>query len=420
MQVKIASSARGTLMVAALGAMLSACGSTPSASLPQTPAPRGDIREQVVAALQQPGKIARVRIVIDEPNGPEGQEYATVAWLDLPQRRARIEQWRGREVTNVTILAPDISVGYMRDMNALDEFPFSLPSEIVHRIPASLNNPSLMATYPLAAALWYSEWRPAGNGDWEGKPATLWEADHPGPEEPMHSYATIYLDAESYPPLGQKISTSERKGEPTSGSYSVSYEIWFVPPEMLPDRAFEVESLRALKAEFGGKLEEAKQLGFIALWLGQAAQLDQGYPALPLDNIDLRRSDDPRGAFVGFYYGNSSRPPDQQGEIHILVYPPSVWERTIKQHADDAAWWREPNVKREAVVIDGISAEYAIGHPRSPELARTSGSGRTPAVPISYLDTEMIVWLPDSVVRISAPRSPLPLRSPTPNPTSAD
>jgi hypothetical protein len=401
------------LVVLVAAVLLAACGRATSDTATPTPVPEPDVRERLVAALQRPGMVTQVRIISRQPGEPKEREDVTVAWLDLPQRRTRMEELRGRTLSSITILAGGSQAHYNREGNSLYERPFSLPPDLVQKLPPSLNNPALFGLGLLAMSLWSGQWRPAGTDEWEGHPATLWETDHPGPEGPMHTYATTYLDAQSHLPLAQELRFAQRQGEPPEESLLVTYQVEFVPPEWLPERPFDLQALRGLKANFGGKLEEAKEMGFPVLWLGRKLGLGEGYPVLPLQNLHLRNPDHPEGAFVGFYY----RPPyDEPGppiEIKALMWPRPRWEAVIQQQAGDRAWWRDPSVKREPIIIGGISGEYAIGHrppPRPPGLAGAGSTG--PALGAGY--TELLIWLPDTVVRVSATPILVPASTPTP------
>lgn len=231
----------------------------------------------------------------------------------------------------------------------------------------------------------------------------------------MHTYATTYVDAQSHLPLAQELRLAQRQGEPPGESYLVTYQVEFVSLEWLPERPFDLQALRELKANFGGKLEEAKEMGFPVLWLGRELRLGEGYPLLPLQNLRLRNPDHPEGAFVAFYYRRPYDEPGAQGELNVLMWPRALWEAVIQQQAGDRAWWRDPSVKPEPIVIGGISGEYAIGRPQPPRPAGAAptGPGRGPGYP-GY--TEIVIWLPDSVVRVSAP----PILVPTSTPTPAD
>ena len=61
----------------------------PVTPVPVTPAAEGDIRDQIVQAIQRPGFITKVGISISSL-GAEGFLGSQTSWIDLPGQRARV------------------------------------------------------------------------------------------------------------------------------------------------------------------------------------------------------------------------------------------------------------------------------------------------------------------------------------------
>ena len=114
------------------------------------------------------------------------------------------------------------------------------------------------------------------------------------------------------------------------------------------------------------------------------------------------------GGFAAVYYRvprNGSD--DSQGQVDVRVWQRALWESQIQKNASPDVWWQDPELRREEIAVDGVTAEFAIGplDPLVPPAAvRPSGPGRTGdqvrQIPTRYM--ELRLWLPDSVVFINA------------------
>jgi hypothetical protein len=382
-----------------------------------TRVPTGDIREQVIAALDRPGLFAQIRTIIRTPGGSQGWEQTTVAWLDISGRRARREEMSGQSLGSITIVAQDSQLTYYRDADELYESRIVMPPDWVNRFPPALHNPALTGMTPLTMALYADPWESIGSGTWQGRPASLWKAKHLGPDS-MIGMTTIYLDPETNLPLGQDLGFAQREGEPVRFRYSVTYQIEFVPLEALPERAFDFDALREVNADFGGKLKEAAGLGLAVLWLGREAQVSDAYPMLTLQNIRLQPAGHPDGASVSFTYSfrDARHQPEVRGTIHVLVWPRPNWE-SIEARDGTAAWWRNTSVQREPITIGSLRGEYAIGYLPPPERTRPDNAAPDYTPPPPRTNTEAVVWLPDSVVRLGTGPVWMP---PPPEPSAAN
>ncbi len=394
--------------------LLPSCAGSVVGTLAPTMAPVADIREQIVTALDRPGLFAQIRTVMREPDGPQGLEEVTVTWLDISGRRARREEKSGQSLGRVTIIAQDSQLTYYRDADELYESRAVMPPDWINKFPPALHNPVLMGIGPLTMALYGDPWESIGTGAWEGHSASVWKAKHLGPDSTI-GLTTIYLDPETNLPLGQDLAFTQREGEPVQVSYSVTYQIDFVSPEALAQRVFDFETLRELNADFGGKLKEAAGLGLAVLWLGREAHVGDAYPMMTLQNIRLQPPGHPDGASASFTYSfrDARHPPEVRGTIHVLVWPRSNWESTAEARAGSAAWWHSPSVQREPITIADLRGEYAIGYLPPPERTRPDNAPPDYTPPPPRINTEAIVWLPDSVVRLGTgpawmPRTPGP------------
>jgi hypothetical protein len=381
---------------------------------PPTMVPAVDIREQIVAALDRPGQFAQVRTIMRASGGSSGLEQVSMAWLDISGHRARREEVSGQSLGSITIVARDSQLTYYRDADELYESRPVLPPDLMKKVPPALHNPALTGMTPLTMALYADSWESIGSGTWEDRPASLWKAKHLGPDS-MIGMTTIYLDPETNLPLGQDLGFAQSEGEPVQFSYSVTYQIEFVPLEELPKRAFDFDALREVNADFGGKLKEATGLGLAVLWLGREVQFGNAYPILTLQNIRLQPPGHPDGASVSFTYSfrDARHQPEVRGTIHILVWPRPNWD-SVEARDGTAAWWRKSSVQRDPITIGRLRGEYAIGYLAPPERTRPDSAppDYTPTPPST--NTEAVVWLPDSVVRLSTgpilmPPPPAPL-----------
>ena len=386
---------------------------TPTAAPPRvTPAAERDIREQIVEAIQRPGFVTKVRISITPP-GEEArvgsQTETTTAWIDLPGRRAHVESRTNGREAHVSIVHSEMEVTYNREINTLEEHPFSmrLPQEVAQTLPSSLNNPVLLGLGPLFWVLVRSHWRPLGGGYWEEAPAAIWEVDFPGGTEgATHTYATIYLDANTQLPLGEQLAFAQ-EGSTAEFTYLVTYRFEFVAPEAVPEEVFDVQELRELQQNYGGKLDESRSLDFTLVWLGKEFDLGEDYPKLQLTDVRLRQRD-LEGRFASFSYRvprNGSV--DSQGQVDVVVWQRDLWESLIQKNAPPDAWWRDPELRREEIAFDGVTVEFAIGPLASSgrkvePLPKAPGNQGGQVFQIPTRDMELRLWLTDSVVFIYA------------------
>ena len=386
---------------------------TPTPTVPPprvAPAAERDIREQIVEAIQRPGFVTKVRISITPPEEEAhfGSQTET-AWIDLPGRRIRVEIRSDTQLTSVSIVSGGTDTTYNRDINTVDEYShsFTLPPEVAETLPPSLNNPALLGLGHLAMPLILGDWHPAGTGEWKQASASVWKADSPGgPEGSERTFATIYLNAETLVPMGLEM-TFAQEGSTAEFTYLITYRFEFLAPDAVPEGVFDVQGLRELQHNYGGKLDEARSLDFTVLWLGKEFDLGEDYPKLELTNVSLGRGD-PVGGFAAFYYRiPSDSSDDSQGRVDVRVWQRDLWESQIQKNAPPDVWWRDPELRREEIAVDGVTAEFAIGpldpllppatvRPYSPERRM----GQIFQIPSRYM--ELRLWLPDSVVFINA------------------
>jgi hypothetical protein len=145
------------------------------------------------------------------------------------------------------VIVDGMEIGYSRDRDQIDERPvrfFGMSLEEARdTLPQHLSNPALYGLVPLAGALVYTrgKLRPAGSGQWQSNQATVWEADFAGgPEEYDHAYTTIYLEPETFRPLGQELRFSDSEDPELPGmTMSVTYQLDFLLPDDAPPRIFE-------------------------------------------------------------------------------------------------------------------------------------------------------------------------------------
>ena len=415
--------------------LAAACAPTPPAASPSQSSeqPNGDVRERVVAALQRPGALTRVQITTRYGGDTQGREQVETAWLDLPAQQARIDRTFGGALSSISILANGIQASYDRDSNSLSEYPPSLPTDgMKQKLPPSLQSPALVAAGPLTSALWLGQWKPLSQGEWQGKPAARWKTHFPGTYDSISAEVAIYLDPATWLPLGMESRPTQKEPDLPDVLSVVSYGITFIPLGSAPPGLFDVQALRDMKASYGGSLEKAKTVGFTVLWLGRDTHLGDGYPTVPLDNVGVTSLQEPNGPLVRFSYRGDYRTPEPPGQLHLVVWPRGRFEASAANLAGPSAWWRDSAVVRRPAVIDGLQAEYAIGQltpfpapfvaplpapdpppvpapVRAPVPPPVPTQGPTPgptglAVGISVsVYTELIIWLPDSVVRVSAP-----------------
>ena len=371
-----------------------------------------DIRERIVEAIQRPGLVTKVRFSISSPEeeAQRGSQTETVtAWIDLPGQRTHIEGRLNGRPTIVSIVSGGTETTYNWDITKVDEYPASFPPppEVAKTLPSSLNNPALRGLGPLAGPLVLGDWHPAGAGEWKQAVATIWKTDYPGGlEGSKRTSATIYLNAETLVPMGLEMVFAQ-EGNSVEIGLLVTYRFEFVAPEAMPDEVFDVQVLRELPQTYGGRLDEAKSLDFTLVWLGKKLGLGEDYLKLELTNVRLRQRN-LEGRFAAFSYrtprGGSD---DSQGRVDILVWQRALWESQIQQNASPDAWWRDPELRREEIAVDGVSAEFAIGRLDPlvpPATVRPYSPGRRMGVlfqvPSRYM--ELRLWLPDSVVKINA------------------
>jgi hypothetical protein len=331
------------------------------------------------------------------------------AWLDLADQRARIERTVRGVLNDITVLGDGIQVSYNRDLNSLSEQ--YLPSLKQLALPASLQNPALFGAGPLAAALWQDKWKAMGQGEWQGKPATRWQADLPATDDFIPLRITIYLEPATWLPLGMESRPAKEERDLPEILSVVSFGVAFVPQESVPHGLFAVSPLRDMQANYGGKLEGAKTVGLTILWLEREVRLGKLYPSMTLSNVGVNTRQDVNGPIVSFFYQS-----EQAGYLHIVASPRGRFEASAASLYNLAAWWIHPTVVRRPTMIDGIQAEYATGHRLPPPPPSRAGLTVSPPQP-TY--TELLIWLPDSVVRVTAPPmlSSLGVAPPEPSPT---
>jgi hypothetical protein len=197
-----------------------------------------NIGQQVIEAVQKPGLITEVNTTIAYLNhsGEEYQQETIKAWLDFPGQRVRVEGWLDGEPSSISVIVDGMEIGYSQDRDQIDEHPvrfFGMSLEEARdTLPQHLSNPALYGLVPLAGALVYTQGklRPAGSGQWQGNQATVWEANFAGgPEEYDHAYTTIYLEPETFRPLGQELWFSESENPELPGmTMSVTYQLDFL------------------------------------------------------------------------------------------------------------------------------------------------------------------------------------------------
>jgi hypothetical protein len=107
----------------------------------------------VVKAVQQTGLITVVDTAIFTQTGEEAHQEAVRAWLDFPQRIARIEGWLEGEPSSVSLVVDGTEVRYDMGRDQIDENPVRFfgmsPEEAVETLPGHLSNPALLGHLPV-------------------------------------------------------------------------------------------------------------------------------------------------------------------------------------------------------------------------------------------------------------------------------
>jgi hypothetical protein len=263
----------------------------------------------------------------------------------------------------------------------------------------------------LYTVLGAGDWRSSQAGDWEGEPATVWDVGigNLGSELPGPFDARVYLDPEDTVPLGLEIVFPERMVEGSNDRLIRGYQVDFIGNDAESGNLFDSAELQAMVSSYGGKLDEARSLDFSAVWLGTKGEFGPGYPLLELKNVSLGARD-LAGAFARFSYESN-----REGfvdKVDIMVWQRGIWESQLSQNAPSDAWWRLPDLSLESIDLGGVPGEYAIGNPLGPTPAvavSPSGSDDTrPASPPAISRPELRLWLPDSVVSVTARADWLP------------
>ena len=368
---------------------LAACArATPTPLVPE------NVRQQVVGAMQRDGRLTKVDVRIVGPgNVGDAEGELQEVWLDLPGQQARVESRQAGRLQNVSVFVEGKRATYDPASNRIYELPVGLSPEMANDPPPVLNNPALMAVLPLGMSIVLGGWRPAGDGEWQGTHASIWEADYPGPELPMHTYTRVYIDPRNGLPLGEEMEFAQQEGGQREPGYSVSYDFTFVVPEALPERGFNIGALRDMQLSIGGDPGEARDLGYTVYWLGEQVDLGDGYPTLQLYRSYTHESDRLRGPHSRFSYRVYMKTPsDPAGIVDVTVWPKEYWESNLASVLGPEASWLEPDAVREPAMIGDVNGEMAVSVVRSghPESLGLIGAG------------ELLLWLPDTVVLITA------------------
>ena len=342
--------------------------------------------------------------------------------MDLDQNRVRVQYYRSGQVTSFTVVADESAATYDRDQNRFREYDF--PSQPLEGpLPPYLNNSALAGLGILYTVLGIGDWRSFQVGKWEGEPATVWDVEigNLGSELPGPFDARVYLDPEDTVPLGLEIVFPEGMADGSSDRLLRGCQVDFIGDDAESENLFDASELQAMVGIYGGKLDEAKSLDFEAVWLGTEVELRPGYPTLELKNISLGARD-LIGSYAHFSYESNRE--GVVDKVDIRVWEREAWESGVSQNAPADVWWRDPDLVVESIDLGAIDGQYAIGYPGGPAAARPVLP--TPTAPVRSVEPdetgrpvpktrtrpEIRLWLPNSVVSITARSELQPIEIP--------
>ncbi len=326
---------------------------TPSPSPTPTPLSPDNIRQRIVQSLEREGKVTQFEIARREGKAQEPTRLIT-GWLDLAGERGRAEESGG----SIVVMADGIQFA----LHAGRGSPMLLESVIGHvmddsgvEVPPEIDNIALLVLNPLALPLGASEaWVAAGEGEWGGAPALVWEIEHPLGES-AEVLSVVYVDPETALPLGQILRLAGDSIVPRSESRH-SYKFTFVSNGDVPDRTFAPQELRERLLGYGE--HEGEGPDYRLAWLGPDTKPGVGLPALTLEQSQVSA---PGGIpFTRFTYNvvnPSPLPIDAQfGLVNITVRPTPPWDDWAVDRFP--AWYEY--LPREEVTVLGQPALFAF------------------------------------------------------------
>lgn len=394
-------------------------GATEAATCPSQPAPRfdeqGDLTfEQVAERAEQaatcPGYVLHLRSAGESDAGPYSGRNETDVWIDLTNRRGRVEttgiftsedvlqyyEEEGLPVPEMRHAAVYLGdVAYTRQYSGDEQSQFDrAEGDSCHGEDGSVLGLIIGCAWMEEGPLEELTFDIEQETTYRGTPALalVRSGTSRGSDETYDTTTRLYVDRATFLPLGTTNEGTLDIGEIYPVSADTPLEHTFDNADTLPADLFDPASLGYVTEDFEQEVRDA-DLDLPVYWLGENFSGDGGTPRLVLDSIYFFGSAEPAAEdgilpqpLLRFNYRAVNEEEDAFA-LTVRLYPRAIWDA----HDPDARGEREIRLPEGRAVIYDYGSESGLTYRAS-------------------------AFIRDTVAYIAAPRNSNDQRTPIANP----